>query len=127
MSNLLILSVRIPVKLAIIIAFASSIIASPIMAEETIPEESSSMENNYRIILPFVMNGSHSSGWIMAGANPERSSWVPDEVRGELNPIWFKRIEPYIQPKVQIVAAYDTLFIGALGQEAPENYPFEGE
>lgn len=27
----------------------------------------------------------------------------------------------------EVVIAYDTLFIGALGQEAPENYPFEGE
>ncbi len=27
----------------------------------------------------------------------------------------------------EVVIAYDTLFIGALGKEAPENYPFEGE
>lgn len=26
----------------------------------------------------------------------------------------------------EVVIAYDTLFIGALGKEAPENYPFEG-
>lgn len=27
----------------------------------------------------------------------------------------------------EVVIAYDTLFIGALGKDAPENYPFEGE
>jgi len=27
----------------------------------------------------------------------------------------------------EVVIAYDTLFIGALGKKAPENYPFEGE
>ncbi len=27
----------------------------------------------------------------------------------------------------EVVIAYDTLFVGALGKEAPENYPFEGK
>lgn len=49
--------------------------------------------------------------WPMAGANPERTSWSPEEVRGRLRPLWFKPFEPYISQKVQIVAAYDTLYI----------------
>jgi outer membrane protein assembly factor BamB len=47
----------------------------------------------------------------MAGANPERTSWTPEEVRGRLRPLWFKPFEPYISQKVQIIAAYDALYI----------------
>ena len=49
--------------------------------------------------------------WPMAAANPQRTSWTPEEVRGRLNPIWYKTIEPYIPPKVQIIAANDLLYI----------------
>jgi len=49
--------------------------------------------------------------WPMAAANPQRTSWTPEEVRGRLNPIWYKTIEPYISPKVQIIAANDLLYI----------------
>jgi hypothetical protein len=49
--------------------------------------------------------------WPMAGANPERTSWTAEEVRGELKPVWYKPFEPYISQKVQIIAAYDTLYI----------------
>ena len=42
------------------------------------------------------------SPWPMAGANPERTSWTAEEVRGELKPLWFKPFEPYISQKVQI-------------------------
>ncbi|GAB4275815.1 MAG: hypothetical protein Kow0080_25590 [Candidatus Promineifilaceae bacterium] len=49
--------------------------------------------------------------WPMAGANPERTSWSTEEVRGQLRPAWYKPIEPYISQKVQIIAANDTLYI----------------
>jgi outer membrane protein assembly factor BamB len=47
----------------------------------------------------------------MAGANPERTSWTPEEVRGNLNPLWYKPFEPYISQRVQIIAANNTLYI----------------
>ena len=47
----------------------------------------------------------------MAGANPQRTSWTPEEVRGQLRPVWFSPIEPYIAQKTQIVAANDLLYI----------------
>jgi len=50
-------------------------------------------------------------GWRMAGANPERTSWVPEEVRGQLKPLWFKPLEPYIQQKVQLIAADGLLYV----------------
>lgn len=49
--------------------------------------------------------------WPMAGANPQRTSWTSEEVRGELAPIWYRVVESYIPPKVQIIAAEGLLFI----------------
>ncbi len=52
-----------------------------------------------------------SVGWPMAGANPQRTSWTAEEVRGNLRPIWYKPIEPYISQKVQIIAVNDLLYV----------------
>lgn len=52
-----------------------------------------------------------AQGWPMAGANPQRTSWVPEEVRGPLRPAWWRRIEPYISQKVQLVAGYDMIYV----------------
>ena len=51
------------------------------------------------------------ASWAMAGANPERTSWTAEEVRGDLKPLWYKPFEPYISQKVQIIAAHNTLYI----------------
>ena len=52
-----------------------------------------------------------SEGWVMAGANPQRTSWVPEAAPGTLKPVWVKPVEPYISQKVQIVAAAGKLFL----------------
>ena len=49
--------------------------------------------------------------WPMLGANPQRTSWVPDEVRGDIAPVWYRPIEPYINYKIQVIAADGRLFI----------------
>lgn len=49
--------------------------------------------------------------WPMAAANPQRTSWTPEEVRGRLQPAWYRPIEPYISPKTQVIAANDLLYI----------------
>lgn len=49
--------------------------------------------------------------WPMAGANPQRTSWVSEEVRGALRPQWFRPIEPFISPNVQIIAANGLLYV----------------
>lgn len=49
--------------------------------------------------------------WPMLGANPQRTSWVADEVRGDVRPVWYRPIEPYINYKVQVIAADGKLFI----------------
>src|SRR5690606_6003702 len=56
--------------------------------------------------------GTWSNGdWAMAGANPQRTSWTPTEIKGKLNPVWYRPFESYISQKIQIVAAYNTLYI----------------
>jgi outer membrane protein assembly factor BamB len=55
--------------------------------------------------------GSASEGWPMAGANPERNSRSLDEVRGDLKPVWYRPIEPFIPHRVQIIGAYDTIYL----------------
>jgi outer membrane protein assembly factor BamB len=49
--------------------------------------------------------------WYMAGANPQRTSWVSEEVRGKLNVDWYRPIEAYIDQKVQIITAYENLYL----------------
>ena len=51
------------------------------------------------------------SAWPMAGANPQRTSWTSEEVRGQLHPLWFRPIEPFIPSKAQIIAANSLLYI----------------
>jgi hypothetical protein len=51
------------------------------------------------------------ASWPMAGANPERTSWTPEEVRGALRPLWYRPFEPYIPPWVQIIAANGLLYV----------------
>lgn len=51
------------------------------------------------------------SEWYMAGANPERTSWVSEEIRGYMRVEWYKPIEPYVSAKVQVIAANGLLYI----------------
>ncbi len=52
-----------------------------------------------------------AAGWTMAGANPQRTSWTPEEIPGALSPLWYKKFEAYIPPRVQIIADNNTLYI----------------
>jgi len=49
--------------------------------------------------------------WPMAGANPQRTSWTTEEIKGSLKPLWIKPIKPFISQKEQIIAADGKLFI----------------
>lgn len=84
-------------------------------------EKSTLAADGFQVFVPIIVNGdSHftppvfdptENSWAMAGANPERTSWTPEEVRGSLQPSWYRPIEPYILPRVQVIAKYGTLFI----------------
>ena len=60
---------------------------------------------------PTVVAATSTGSWPMAGANPQRTSWTSEEVRGKLDPIWYRVIESYIPPYVQIIAANGLLYI----------------
>ena len=49
--------------------------------------------------------------WPTVAANPQRTSWTPEEVGGQLRPEWYKPFEAFIPPHVQIIAANNTLYI----------------
>jgi outer membrane protein assembly factor BamB len=53
--------------------------------------------------------GGHAD-WAMLAANPQRTSWVPDEVRGDVRPVWYRPIEPYINYKIQMIVADGKVF-----------------
>ena len=63
------------------------------------------------LLWPVRARGATEDGWAMAGANPQRTSWVAQEVAGRLQPVWYRAIEPYISQNVQIIAADRKLFI----------------
>jgi hypothetical protein len=50
-----------------------------------------------------IIHAQTPSDWYMAGANPQRTSWVSEEVRGNLGVEWYQPIEPYIPYKIQPV------------------------
>jgi hypothetical protein len=58
-------------------------------------------------------SASAADGWNMAGANPQRTSWVPDEVRGRLSPAWYRPIEAFIPQEIQVIAARGKVFIAS--------------
>ena len=51
--------------------------------------------------------------WPMAGANPQRTSSNSVAVTGNLKVEWYRPIDPYIAPKVQVIAANDLLFVSS--------------
>lgn len=63
------------------------------------------------ISVPYVYAQNPVNDWFMAGANPQRTGWVPAEVRGGLNVQWYRPIEPYILPKIHIVVSSGKIYL----------------
>jgi outer membrane protein assembly factor BamB len=82
-------------------------------AEQGKPQEMVFGDSQVR--LPLVQNStssdSASNEWPMLAANPQRTSWSLEEVRGNLNVDWYRPIEPYIPYKIQPIAANGKLYI----------------
>jgi outer membrane protein assembly factor BamB len=51
------------------------------------------------------------NSWPMLAANPQRTSWTADEVRGDLNVEWYRPLEPYIPYKIQPIAANGKVYV----------------
>lgn len=60
----------------------------------------------------FAANASAQTNadWYMAGANPQRTSWVSTEVTGT-NLEWYRTLEAYISPKVQPIYSNGLVYI----------------
>jgi outer membrane protein assembly factor BamB len=86
------------------------------VAKQAKPEtrQESSLINN-QIFLPLIGNTNGSSDpshdWPMLAANPQRTSWNLEEVRGNLNVDWYRPIEPYIPYKIQPIAANGKIYV----------------
>src|SRR3989344_1170431 len=52
-----------------------------------------------------------SPDWSMAGANPQRTSWTPENLPGNIATVWVKPIEPYISQHVQVIGAEGKVFV----------------
>ena len=67
----------------------------------------------FMLFLPFLAHSFNS--WPMAGANPQRTSWVPEGVdpttSSEFGVEWYRPIEAYIGQHVQLVAANEKIFV----------------
>jgi hypothetical protein len=86
------------------------------MKAVAVASASENVDSSFQVHLPLVQGqkvttAEGEGGWSMAGANPQRTSWVPEEIRGEVKALWYKPFEPFIPPRVQVIAAYDTLYI----------------
>lgn len=70
-------------------------------------------------LLPQTTHAQTSGEWYMAGANPQRTSWLspaqPDLTgqlpNGGLNVEWYVPLEPYIDQKVQLITANDKVYV----------------
>lgn len=51
--------------------------------------------------------------WSTLAANPQRTSWVAEEVRGDLKIEWYRPIEPFIPYKVQPIAANGMIYVSS--------------
>ena len=60
---------------------------------------------------PLPPTYSGEPGWPTVAANPERTSWSPEGITGNLNLEWYRPIEAYIPQNVQVIAEYGMLYI----------------
>ncbi len=69
--------------------------------------------NGHTSYLPLLMKAGKDGGrnWPMVAGNNQRTSWTPEEVRGQLAPRWVRPIDPYINYKTQIIASDGKVFI----------------
>ena len=87
----------------------TSLAIAPVLS---IPANTPSFADELTLATPIDLSTwENENSWPMVAANPERTSWTPEEVRGDLEPLWYKPIEPYISQRVQIIAAYNMLYV----------------
>ena len=64
----------------------------------------------YTIYIPLVP-AIQPQTWSTAAGNPQRTSWTPEQVTGNLYIEWYRPIEAFIQPRTQIVVWNGLLYL----------------
>lgn len=52
-----------------------------------------------------------NADWYMAGANPQRTSWVSEGVTGSPHVEWYRTMDAYISPKVQVITGNGLVYV----------------
>ena len=52
-----------------------------------------------------------TNGWYMAGANSQRTSWVPETLPDSISTQWVKPIYPYVSQHIQVIGAEGKVFV----------------
>jgi len=101
------------------LVLATLLIASSCLAQSTVTDGESI--TTHASSLPAdnataaSITSSAENAWPTLAGNPGRTSWTAEEVRGRLQAVWYRPIEPYINYKVQVVAAGGLLYISTSG------------
>jgi hypothetical protein len=86
---------------------------TPVVSDHTLPHQPEPITS--KVYLPSISTvdpGSvQSADWSMVAANPQRTSWTPEEVSGNLHIEWYRPIDAYIPQHVQIIASNGLLYI----------------
>ena len=65
----------------------------------------------FLFLFPPSASAQTTADWYMSAANPQRTSWASSEVRGPFKPVWYRPIDPYIDNKVQAIAANGSIYV----------------
>jgi hypothetical protein len=63
------------------------------------------------ILAVFAVCGAALGDWPMSAANPQRTSWVSEEVNAPYRSTWYRPIEPYISQNVNLIAAEGKIYV----------------
>ncbi len=55
--------------------------------------------------------GGSNAEWPTVAANPQRTSWTPEEAYGNFNVEWYRPIEAYISQNTQLIAANGLIYV----------------
>lgn len=81
------------------------------------PQKPMAQTPGFSLFMPFVQSAFNTpapSGpgeWSTVAANPQRTSWTPTEVYGQLNVEWYRPIEAYISQNVQLIASGGLIYV----------------
>ncbi len=108
-SRILLVTVRVIAALLLVSAGSAAPQAS---AEVLIPRVTTGLDGPEIANVQADLDAAAENPWPMLAANPQRTSWTPEEVsHGALPPEWYRPLEPYVNPKVQVIAALGLLYI----------------